>query len=99
MLLSPSATTLDGFQRYLHERKVRYLLMHAEYLTGTNREIAAELERYVGVTPEGAFFEKEPLPGWVPVYRDEGSPPRFIVYEAVGAVPHWLLSNTAGRRD
>jgi hypothetical protein len=56
--------------------------MHAEYLTGANREIAAELGRYVGVTPDGGFIEKEPLPNWVARYRDQATPPRFIVYEA-----------------
>ncbi len=85
VLMNPSATTLEGFQHYLHERKVRYLLMHAEYLTGLNRGIAAALEPYFEVTPDGGFVEKQPLPGWRAVFRDEEKPGHFILYEALDA--------------
>ena len=85
VVLNPSATTLDGFLHYLHERKVRYLLMHPEYLTGLNRKIAAALEPYFEVTPDGGFVEKQPLPGWRAVFRDEEKPGHFILYEALDA--------------
>jgi 4-amino-4-deoxy-L-arabinose transferase-like glycosyltransferase len=70
VLLMPNATTLDGFLRYLRERNSRYLLIHPEYLTGSNRELAAELAPYFQLTTAGAIVE------------DEGSAPHFIVYES-----------------
>ena len=85
-VLNPSATTLDGFLHYLGERKVRYLLMHPEYFTGPNREIAAALAPYFEVTPDGGFVEKQPLPGWRAVLQDQEKPGHFILYEAVDPV-------------
>ena len=85
VVLNPSATTLDGFLAYLHERKVRYLLMHPEYLAGLNRGIAAALEPYFEVTPDGDFVEKQPLPGWRPVLQDQERPGHFLLYEALDA--------------
>ncbi|MGE0114220.1 MAG: ArnT family glycosyltransferase [Steroidobacteraceae bacterium] len=81
VVLMPDADSLDGFLRYLRERKVRYLLMHAEYLTGTNRRLAGALEPYFAVQPDGAFIERQRLPGWHPVYADDPAMRHFIVYE------------------
>lgn len=83
VLLNPNATTLEAFLRYLRERDVRYLLMHPEYLTGENREIAAALEPYFALEEDGAFVERKPLPGWRAVHGDPHEPPRFVLYEAV----------------
>lgn len=82
VLLMPDAKTLDGFLRYLRERNSRYLLIHPEYLTGANRELAAALAPYFRVTEQGAIVEIQPLPGWHRAYTDEGTSPHFIVYEA-----------------
>jgi hypothetical protein len=84
VLLNPNATTLEDFLRYLRNRNVRYLLMHGEYLSGENRDIAAALEPYIETTADGAFREKKALPGWRPVYPDEQIPGHFIVYETIG---------------
>ena len=81
VLLMSNSESLDEFLRYLRERKVRYLLIHPEYLTGANRNLAAALEPFLAVTAEGAIVQKQALPGWQPVYTDEGSSPHFIVYQ------------------
>jgi 4-amino-4-deoxy-L-arabinose transferase-like glycosyltransferase len=82
VLLMPNSKTVDEFLRYLRERNSRYLLMHPEYLTGVNRELAAALAPYFEQTAQGSIVEKQPLPGWRQVYVDEGASPHFIVYEA-----------------
>jgi hypothetical protein len=87
VVLNPSTTTLDGFLRYLRDRNVRFLLMHPEYFSGENQEIAAALEPYFDVSADGAFTEVRPLPGWRPIFADIEIPPHFIVYEATGDSP------------
>ncbi len=82
VVLMSDSTTLEGFLRYLRERNVRYLLMHPEYLTGVNRDLAAALAPYYEVS-QGMLIEKQPLPGWRAVYRDDPAVGHFIVYEPV----------------
>ena len=82
VVLAPDSTSLDGFLKYLHDRKVRYLVMHPENIEGEGGRLKEALSPYFGVSPAGEIIEKMPLPGWSPVHTDEGTPRRFIVYES-----------------
>jgi 4-amino-4-deoxy-L-arabinose transferase-like glycosyltransferase len=81
---TPTVDSLEAFQRYLRERKVRYLVLHRENAKGQGGRLAEALAPYVDVTADGTMIEKRPLPGWRAVYQD-GTSPRFIVYEAEAA--------------
>jgi hypothetical protein len=82
VVVTPSSTSLEAFQRYLRERNVRYIVFNPENARGNGGRLADALAPYVGVTEDGAIVEKEPLPGWRPVYEDPSTPRRFIIYES-----------------
>lgn len=81
-MLTPDASTLPDFLRYLSERKVRYLVMHPENVGGEGGRLKDALAPYFEATAAGEIVAKLPLPGWEPVYSDPGSPRHFIIYEA-----------------
>jgi len=78
---TPNVDSLDAFQRYLRERKVRYLVMHRENVRGWGGSLADALAPYVEAKPDGTMLEKQAMPGWHAVYRDAAAS-RFIVYES-----------------
>lgn len=82
VIRTPHVYSLEAYQRYLGERNVRYMVMHAENIEGANGSLAGALEPYFAVAPDGSIIEKSRLPGWQPVFEDQGSPRHFIIYEA-----------------
>ncbi len=82
VLFSPNVDSLDGFLRFLDERKARYIVMNEDILQRMPGGWTDELARHVEVQADGTLVPTEPLPGWRVAYRDPGSPSRFIIYEA-----------------
>ena len=78
---TPAVDSLEAFQRYLRQRKVRYLVMHRENVRGWGGRLTDALSPYLEAKADGTMIEKQPLPGWHAVYRDAAAS-RFIVYEA-----------------
>lgn len=82
VIMTPQVDSLDGFLRYLQERKVRYIVMNTENAKGDKGKLTNALAPYLEVTPSGELVEKQRLPGWRPVFADPDSKRHFIVYEA-----------------
>ncbi|MFO1426693.1 MAG: glycosyltransferase family 39 protein [Steroidobacteraceae bacterium] len=78
----PSVDTLDAFQRYLRERRVRYFMMNTENLYGSGRRLEAAMQPYAGLAADGSIVEHQPLPGWRRVFEDPSVPRRFYIYES-----------------
>jgi 4-amino-4-deoxy-L-arabinose transferase-like glycosyltransferase len=83
VVLTPDVATLPDFLRYLHERKVRYLVLHAENAAGEHGKLKTALAPFVEVSPAGEVRQLMPLPGWRVVHGDDGRRTRFIIYEAL----------------
>jgi len=78
---TPTVDSLEAFQRYTRERKVRYLVMHRENARGQGGRLTDAFAPYVEAQRDGTIVQKQPLPGWHAVHQDSALP-RLIVYEA-----------------
>ena len=87
VVLTPDVESLEGYQRYLHERNVRYVVISQESALGAK----GALVPYFSVTPLGGIVENKPLPGWRAVAEDTGQPRRFVIVEAEDAARNAAL--------
>jgi 4-amino-4-deoxy-L-arabinose transferase-like glycosyltransferase len=77
---TPNVSTREAFLGYFADRGITHLIVHPENIRGINGKLAGALAPHWSVSPEGGMIEREPLPGWNLVYRDPGTPSRFLVY-------------------
>ena len=87
IIQTPDGYSLESLLRYLRERRVRYFVLNSDNAYGFGGSLASEMAPYVELQPGGAVVERQPLPGWRPVYSDSASSRRFIVYEAETFAP------------
>ena len=90
IIYTPYVDSIEAFNAYLRDRKVRYFVMNTENVHGQRGVLREPMAGYAEVTADGQLVEKQVLPGWRRVGVDESVPRRFYIYEsdwAGAAVP------------
>jgi hypothetical protein len=79
----PSVKSLGAYQRYLAERKVRYLVINRQSMRGVDSSLVQVLSPYFQLDRNRNVVQIHELPGWRPVLKDDASPQRFVMLEAL----------------